>query len=83
MWALLGIGDIQYLQRRWVHTCSHQNRRRPLLFFYVISVTPDALSHHNRATTSRYVQRISIKRDLYSEGISERLKRKTEENSAG
>lgn len=41
----------------------------------------DALDHCNRATTSHYVQRISVNRDLYSEGIAERLKRKTEEKS--
>lgn len=41
-----------------------------------ISATQDALDHRNRATTSHYVQRIAIKRDLYSEGIAERLKRK-------
>jgi integrase len=48
-----------------------------------ISATQDALDHRNRATTSHYVQRISVKRDLYSEGIAERLKRKTEEKDAG
>jgi integrase/recombinase XerC len=44
-----------------------------------ISATQDALDHRNRATTSHYVQRIAIKRDLYSEGIAERLKRKSED----
>lgn len=42
-----------------------------------ISATQDALDHRNRATTSHYVQRIAVKRDLYSQGIAERLKRKT------
>ena len=44
-----------------------------------ISATQDALDHRNRATTSHYVQRISVKRDLYSEGIAERLKRASKE----
>jgi integrase len=43
-----------------------------------ISATQDALDHRNRATTSHYVQRISIKRDLYSASIAERLKRKSD-----
>jgi integrase/recombinase XerD len=41
-----------------------------------ISATQDALDHRNRATTSFYVQRIAIKRDLYSEHLASRLKRK-------
>lgn len=48
-----------------------------------ISATQDALDHRNRATTSHYVQRIAIKRDLYSESISERLKRKTDDKREG
>ena len=47
-----------------------------------ISATQDALDHRNRATTSHYVQRISVKRDLYSEGIAERL-RHIRENGEG
>lgn len=48
-----------------------------------ISATQDALDHRNRATTSHYVQRIGIKRDLYSESIAERLKRKMEDKRVG
>src|SRR2546423_12767842 len=47
-----------------------------------ISATQDALHHRNRATTSHYVQRSSIKRDLYSEGIAERLKRKSKDEES-
>jgi integrase len=72
-----GIGDVHLHQTR--HTFARMVSEET----GSISATQDALDHRNRATTSHYVQRISIKRDLYSESIAERLKRKTEENNAG
>lgn len=67
-----GLGDVHLHQTR--HTFARMVSEET----GSISATQDALDHRNRATTSHYVQRISIKRDLYSEGIAERLKRKTE-----
>lgn len=66
-----GIGDIH------LHQTRHTFARMVSVETGSISATQDALDHRNRATTSHYVQRISIKRDLYSEGIAEKLKRKT------
>ena len=37
-----------------------------------ITATQNALDHQNRSTTRVYVQRIAVKRDLYSEEISKR-----------
>lgn len=37
-----------------------------------ITATQNALDHQNRATTRVYVQRIAVKRDLYSNEISKR-----------
>jgi integrase len=72
-----GIGDVHLHQTR--HTFARMVSEET----GSISATQDALDHRNRATTSHYVQRISVKRDLYSEGIAERLKRKTVDKSAG
>lgn len=72
----VGIGDVHLHQTR--HTFARMVSEET----GSISATQDALDHRNRATTSHYVQRISVKRDLYSEGIAGRLKRKTEENNA-
>ena len=44
-----------------------------------ISMTHDALDHRNRETTKVYVQRIAIKRDLYSERVAARMRRKKED----
>jgi integrase len=65
-----GVGDVHLHQTR--HTFARMVSEET----GSISATQDALDHRNRATTSHYVQRISVKRDLYSEGIAERLKRK-------
>lgn len=67
-----GLGDIHLHQTR--HTFARMVSEET----GSISATQDALDHRNRATTSHYVQRISIKRDLYSERIAERLKHKDE-----
>jgi integrase len=67
-----GIGDVHLHQTR--HTFARMVSEET----GSISSTQDALDHRNRATTSHYVQRISVKRDLYSVGIAERLKRKSE-----
>jgi integrase len=67
-----GVGDIHLHQTR--HTFARMVSEQT----GSISATQDALDHRNRATTSHYVQRISVKRDLYSEGIAQRLKRKQE-----
>jgi integrase len=65
-----GIGDVH------LHQTRHTFARIVSEETGSISATQDALDHRNRATTSHYVQRISIKRDLYSESIAERLKPK-------
>ncbi|HVG33972.1 MAG TPA: site-specific integrase [Pyrinomonadaceae bacterium] len=65
-----GLGDVH------LHQTRHTYARIVSEETGSISATQDALDHRNRATTSHYVQRISIKRDLYSEGIAERLKRR-------
>jgi len=65
-----GIGDVHLHQTR--HTFARMVSEET----GSISATQDALDHRNRATTSHYVQRIGIKRDLYSESIAERLKHK-------
>jgi integrase len=67
-----GLGDVH------LHQTRHTFARMVSEDTGSISATQDALDHRNRATTSHYVQRISVKRDLYSEGIAERLKRKSE-----
>ena len=67
-----GIGDVH------LHQTRHTFARMVSEDTGSISATQDALDHRNRATTSHYVQRISVKRDLYSEGIAQRLKRKQE-----
>jgi site-specific recombinase XerD len=41
-----------------------------------ITATQNALGHQNRSTTRVYVQRIAVKRDLYSSEISKRWKNK-------
>jgi integrase len=71
-----GLGDVHLHQTR--HTFARMVSEET----GSISATQDALDHRNRATTSHYVQRISIKRDLYSESIGERLKRKIEKTKA-
>jgi integrase len=65
-----GLGDVH------LHQTRHTYARMVSEETGSISATQDALDHRNRATTSHYVQRISVKRDLYSEGIAQRLKRK-------
>lgn len=72
-----GIGDVH------LHQTRHTFARIVAEETGSISATQDALDHRNRATTSHYVQRIGIKRDLYSEGIAERLKRKSEGKGMG
>lgn len=67
-----GLGDVH------LHQTRHTFARIVSEDTGSISATQDALDHRNRATTSHYVQRISVKRDLYSEGIAERLKRQEE-----
>ena len=37
--------------------------------------TQDALGHRNAATTRIYVQRIAVKKDKYSDRITERIQR--------
>jgi integrase len=37
-----------------------------------ITATQNALDHRSRSTTRVYVQRIAVKRDLYSEEVSKR-----------
>jgi site-specific recombinase XerD len=39
-----------------------------------ITATHNALDHQGRSTTRVYVQRIAVKRDLYSEEVSKRWK---------
>jgi integrase len=63
-----GLGDVH------LHQTRHTFARLVSEETGSISATQDALDHRNRATTSHYVQRISVKRDLYSEGIAKRLK---------
>ena len=72
-----GVGDVH------LHQTRHTFARIVSEETGSISATQDALDHRNRATTSHYVQRIGIKRDLYSEGIAERLKRKLENQGDG
>jgi integrase len=66
----VGLGDVHLHQTR--HTFARMVSEET----GSISATQDALDHRNRATTSHYVQRISVKRDPYSEGIADRLRRK-------
>lgn len=40
-----------------------------------ITATQDALDHSNPTTTKHYVQRIAIKRDLYSDRVAARMKK--------
>jgi integrase len=68
-----GVGDVH------LHQTRHTFARIVSEETGSISATQDALDHRNRATTSHYVQRIAIKRDLYSESIAGRLKRKRSE----
>jgi integrase len=65
-----GIGDVH------LHQIRHTFARMVSEETGSISATQDALDHRNRATTSIYVQRIAIKKDLYSERLASRLKRK-------
>lgn len=66
-----GLGDVHLHQTR--HTFARMVSEET----GSISATQDALDHRNRATTSHYVQRIAVKRDLYSEGIAGRLRRES------
>lgn len=66
-----GIGDVHLHQTR--HTFARMVSEET----GSISATQDALDHCNRATTSHCLQRIAIKRDLYSEGIAKRIKPKS------
>lgn len=69
-----GLGDIHLHQTR--HTFARMVSEET----GSISATQDALDHRNRATTQHYVQRIGVKRDLYSEGIAKRLKGKSKDS---
>ena len=62
-----GIGDIH------IHQTRHTFARIVAEDTGSIIETQDALDHKNLATTKVYVQRIGVKRDKYSEKISERF----------
>jgi len=68
-----GIGEVHLHQTR--HTFARMVSEET----GSISATQDALDHRNRATTSHYVQRIGVKRDLYSERIAARIRGKKED----
>lgn len=67
-----GLGDVH------LHQTRHTFGRIVAEETGSISLTQDALDHRNRQTTRVYVQRIAVKRDLYSERVAERLRRKNE-----
>lgn len=55
-----------------LHRTRHTFARIVSEFTGDITATQNALDHQNRSTTRVYVQRIAVKRDLYSEEISTR-----------
>lgn len=55
-----------------LHRTRHTYARIVSEFTGDITATQNALDHQNRSTTRVYVQRIAVKRDLYSEEISKR-----------
>lgn len=55
-----------------LHRTRHTYARIVSEFTGDITATQNALDHQNRSTTRVYVQRINVKRDLYSEEISKR-----------
>jgi integrase len=55
-----------------LHRTRHTFARIVSEFTGDITATQNALDHQNRSTTRVYVQRISVKRDLYSSEISKR-----------
>jgi integrase len=55
-----------------LHRTRHTFARIVSEFTGDITATQNALDHQNRSTTRVYVQRIAVKRDLYSNEISKR-----------
>jgi integrase len=55
-----------------LHRTRHTFARIVSEFTGDITATQNALDHQNRSTTRVYVQRIAVKRDIYSEEISKR-----------
>ena len=55
-----------------LHRTRHTYARIVSEFTGDITATQNALDHQNRSTTRVYVQRIAVKRDLYSEEVSRR-----------
>ena len=55
-----------------LHRTRHTFARIVSEFTGDITATQNALDHQNRSTTRVYVQRIAVKRDLYSEEVSKR-----------
>jgi site-specific recombinase XerC len=55
-----------------LHRTRHTYARIVSEFTGDITATQNALDHQNRSTTRVYVQRIAVKRDLYSLEISKR-----------
>jgi integrase/recombinase XerD len=55
-----------------LHRTRHTFARIVSEFTGDITATQNALDHQNRSTTRAYVQRIAVKRDLYSSEISKR-----------
>jgi len=60
------------VERFYLHRTRHTFARIVSEFTGDITATQNALDHQNRSTTRVYVQRISMKRDLYSEEISKK-----------
>jgi len=61
------------IEKIHVHQTRHTFARMVAEDTGSLTDTQDALGHRNLATTRAYVQRISVKRDKHSEGISRRL----------
>jgi integrase len=55
-----------------LHRTRHTFARVVSEFTGDITATQNALDHQNRSTTRVYVQRIAVKRDLYSKEMSRR-----------
>lgn len=60
------------VERFHLHRTRHTFARIVSEFTGDITATQNALDHQNRSTTRVYVQRIAVKRDLYSEEISKK-----------
>jgi site-specific recombinase XerD len=60
------------VERFHLHRTRHTFARIVSEFTGDITATQNALDHQNRSTTRVYVQRIAVKRDLFSEEISKR-----------